>query len=111
LPKAKEVLDAEFKLISADTSLVAFNDEFLAKNKDSARHVFAAVRVRNLLPESDAKKNEEDVISTLGFPNVKFEEVSEGLEVLKGLKSTKVEEYRQKATQRWSKATVFAAAK
>lgn len=104
--KAAEVINAEFTLFPPSTTPLNFNEDFLAKHSDSARHIFAGLRVRQLLPSYDKSKIESDILATLNLPNIKLAEAIEGLELLSSCKSS-AESYVSKANSLWPQATVF----
>ncbi|EMD00702.1 hypothetical protein BAUCODRAFT_29060 [Baudoinia panamericana UAMH 10762] len=113
--KAKQVTDSEFlSKQPKDQSIEAVNEEYLAKHKDSASHIHAAVRVRQVLqPESaDAKaRSVEDLVQSLRCENIMLRQAEDGLAVLLelGVEVEAREKYVQAARERWPEATVFGA--
>ncbi|GKT99175.1 acetyltransferase [Fusarium langsethiae] len=105
-PKVLEVLKAEFNAVDASTNLAKFNDEFLAANKDSPRHVLSAVKVQKLLGQ-DKTKSEAGVAGILDIPGATYEDAIEGLEVLKSWRSSQ-ESYKKAAQQKFPNVTRLA---
>lgn len=108
--KAAEVIKAEFTLFPPATTPSDFNEDFLSKHSDSARHIFAGLRVRQLLPSHDKSKSESEILASLDLSNIKLVEAIEGLELLSSWKSS-TESYVSKANSLWPEATVFKAKK
>lgn len=108
-PKVAEVINAEFNLPVSKESPAELNEKFLSNHKNSARHVFSAMRVRSHLPSNDQAKNEAAILEVLSFPTISLEEAGEGLLLLQSWKSSQVAAYRSKAASKWPEATVFAA--
>jgi N-alpha-acetyltransferase 15/16, NatA auxiliary subunit len=104
--KTAEVIKTEFTLFPESITPSAFNEEFLSKQNDSARHVFAALRVRQLLPSHEKSKSESEILRSLGLPDITLAEAIEGLELLSSWKSS-TESYVSKANSLWPEATVF----
>nr|CEG04902.1 unnamed protein product [Fusarium clavum] len=105
-PKVLEVLKAEFNAIDPSADLVKYNDEFLAANKESPRHVLSAIKVQKLLGQ-DKAKSEEAVANILDIPGVTYEDAIEGLEVLRSWKSPQ-ESYKKAAQQKFPNVTRLA---
>ncbi|KAH7193230.1 NMDA receptor-regulated protein 1-domain-containing protein [Fusarium flagelliforme] len=105
-PKVLEVLKAEFNAVDPSADLVKYNDEFLAANKESPRHVLSAIKVQKLLGQ-DKAKSEEAVANILDIPGVTYEDAIEGLEVLRSWKSSQ-ESYKKAAQQKFPNATRLA---
>lgn len=103
-PKALEVIKSEFSLLPSSTDLTKYNDDFLSKNKDSAKSVLSALETRKLLSKESVDK---DVVAILELPSITFEEAEEVLDLLITWKSGKVEEFKKKAAAKWPKATAF----
>ncbi len=103
--KTAEVIKAEFNLFPESTTLSDFNEKFLSKNKDSVRHIFAGLRVRQMLPSHDKSKSEPEILACLS-PSVKLSEAIEGLELLSSWKSS-AESYVAKANSLWPEAAIF----
>ncbi|EXK39956.1 acetyltransferase [Fusarium oxysporum f. sp. lycopersici 4287] len=106
-PKVLEVLKAEFKAVDPSTDLVKFNNEFLAANKGSPRHVLSAIKAQRLLGQ-DKAKSEEAVSGILDIPDVTYEDAVEGLQVLKGWRSSQVEAYKKAAQEKFPDVTRLA---
>ena len=104
--KPAEVIKTEFTLFPELITPLAFNEEFLSKQNDSARHIFAALRVRQLLPSHEESKSESEILRSLGLPSITLTEAIEGLELLSSWKSS-TESYVSKANSLWPEATVF----
>ncbi|CAF3438834.1 hypothetical protein SNK03_003181 [Fusarium graminearum] len=105
-PKVLEVLKAEYSAVDPSADLVKFNDEFLAANKDSPRHVLSAIKVQKLLGQ-DKTKSEEGVAGILDIPGATYEDAIEGLEVLKSWRSSQ-ESYKKAAQQKFANITRLA---
>lgn len=105
-PKVLEVLKAEFNAVDPSADLVKYNDEFLAANKESPRHVLSAIKVQKLLGQ-DKAKSEEAVANILDIPGVTYEDAIEGLEVLRSWKSPQ-ESYKKAAQQKFPNVTRLA---
>ncbi|EKJ69489.1 hypothetical protein NXS19_003461 [Fusarium pseudograminearum] len=105
-PKVLEVLKAEYSAVDPSADLVKFNDEFLAANKDSPRHVLSAIKVQKLLGQ-DKTKSEEGVAGILDIPGATYEDAIEGLEVLKSWRSSQ-EPYKKAAQQKFANITRLA---
>ncbi|KAM0295085.1 hypothetical protein HYE67_010616 [Fusarium culmorum] len=105
-PKVLEVLKAEYSAVDPSADLVKFNDEFLAANKDSPRHVLSAIKVQKLLGQ-DKTKSEEGVAGILEIPGATYEDAIEGLEVLKSWRSSQ-ESYKKAAQQKFANITRLA---
>jgi hypothetical protein len=110
-PQTAEVIKSEFTLLPGSTSLPDYNSSFLSKNKISPRHVYAGLRVKHLLPSHDQSKNETEIFSTLDSTSIRLEEATEGLDLLKSWKSSKVDDYKTKAAAKWPEATIFQSSK
>ncbi|KAL8721680.1 MAG: hypothetical protein Q9225_001680 [Loekoesia sp. 1 TL-2023] len=109
-PKIFEILESEFSsLIPPDADLLKLNSDFLAKNNESAAHVQASLKVRQLLDHKTSDDNQKDVIRTLALPSVSLEDAVGGLELLNDWKaqSRYREDYIASAHERWPEATAF----
>jgi hypothetical protein len=106
-PQTAEVIKSEFNLLAASGSLTAVNSSFLSKYQDSPRHIFAALRVNQLLPSKNESKDQQAVLNTLDLSSITLEDASEGLDLLQSWKSSQVDTFRSKATSRWPEATIF----
>lgn len=108
--KVSEVLEPELSpLISSDADLQKLNSDFLAKNSDSAAHVQASLRVRQLLDPDTTDENQKDVIRTLAVPSVSLEDAIRGLDLLNdwGAETRYRDDYVAAAHGRWPEATAF----
>ena len=86
--RIQEVIAAEFdSVISAAADLSKHNDEFLAKNHESAPHVQACLKARQFLDPSSSEKNQQDVIRTLALQGSSLDDAVRGLELLKEWKA------------------------
>ncbi|KAF2842372.1 TPR-like protein [Patellaria atrata CBS 101060] len=109
-PKVSEVLKETFKLVPADTSLPSFNDSFYERHSQSAPHVRAALKVRQLLTADQSRpQNEKELLNTLSFPTVALADAKEGLALLSEWKSSREakDAYLEAARKIWPQATVF----
>lgn len=104
------VINSEFNtLLPASTDLAQHNDKFLQQHHESAAHVQAALRVRQLLDPNTREKNQQDVIRTLALEGCRLEDAVAGLDFLKGekAKARYVDDYVAAARERWPEATAF----
>jgi len=108
--KVTEVIKTEFTLFPLATTPSSFNEDFLSKHSDSARHIFACLRVRQLLQSHEKSKSESEILASLNLANIKLTEAIEGLEILSLWKSS-TESYILKANSIWPEATIFKAKK
>ena len=109
-PKVLEVINSEFnKILPASTDLAKHNDEFLQRNHDSAAHVQASLKVRQLLDPASTEKNQQDLIRTLVLEQCTLEDSVQGLDLLKAwnAKEQYVNDYTAAAQHRWPEATAF----
>ena len=104
--KIAEVIKAEFTLFPDSTTPSEFNEDFLSRYSDSAPHIYAALRVRQLLPSHDKQKSEAKVLACLQIPGIKLAEAIEGLELLSSWRSN-TESYLSQAHSLWPEATAF----
>jgi hypothetical protein len=108
-PKSVEIIKSEFTLLPASTPLTQVNNEYLAKQKDSARGTLSALKVRKLLSPDSASSCEKDVAAVIKLPNITMEEAKEVLKLLSLWQSAEVGGFRSSAAAKWPKATVFEA--
>lgn len=104
------VINSEFNtILPASTDLAQHNENFLQQHHDSAAHVQAALRVRQLLDPDSREKNQQDVIRTLALEGCGLEDAVAGLEWLRGEKAKReyVDDYVAAARERWPDATAF----
>ena len=106
--QSAEVIKSEFTLLPSSVNLSHFNEEYLSKRKDSAKHTLSALRVRKLLSPASASDVEKSVAELIETPSITFEEAKEGLALLESWKSGEIESYRSSAAAKWPKALVFA---
>ncbi|KAI9808636.1 MAG: hypothetical protein M1825_003787 [Sarcosagium campestre] len=117
--KTRAVLESKFTIgPGPSTTLAEYNDAFLAAHASSARHIHAALDVRQLLdPDSSRQANEKDVIRCLDLGDLTLDEAIDGLKLLRGWAASAgdeaksaaaaVAEYKSKARLSWSEATAF----
>ena len=106
-----EVINAEFNdLLPASTDLAKHNDDFLQNHHDSAPHVQACLRVRQLLDPSSSDKHQQDVIRTLALENCSLDDAVSGMRILEDwmADSKYKHDYVAAAHERWPEATAFA---
>ncbi|KAL3420814.1 tetratricopeptide [Phlyctema vagabunda] len=106
--KSAEVIKSEFTLLSEAPA--KYNDNYLAKHKDNASSMLAALRVRRLLSPESTSSCEKDAAAVLNLPTVTSEEAIEALNLLTSWKSSELEAFRSNAASKWPKATAFQAA-
>ncbi|KAF2632025.1 N-alpha-acetyltransferas-like protein 15 [Macroventuria anomochaeta] len=107
--EVSQVVKDTFTTPAADADLTAYNNEFIKKHSESARHLQAAYTARYALDNSTKSQNETDLIKTLDLSTITFEQAEQGLALLSEWKSEEKvqDEYRSKAASRWSEANVF----
>jgi peptide alpha-N-acetyltransferase len=105
--KSVEIIKSEFTLLPKSTPLSQVNDEYLTKQKDSARGTLSALRVRKLLSPDSASSCERDVAAVIKLPNITMEEAKEALELLSSWQSAEVGSFRSGAASKWPKASAF----
>ncbi len=109
-PQVSEALEAELSpLIPHDADLLKLNSEYLAENNESAAHVQASLRTRQLLDPKTADENQKDVIRTLALPSVSLEDAVRGSDLLKEWRaeSRYLDDFIAAAHERWPEATTF----
>lgn len=109
-PKMGQVLKScSSNIVPPSSDLSSWNDSYLSKHKDSALHILAALRVRQLLDPTSSAKNEIDLLRSLDLPSINIKEAEGGLDLLKewNSKSDIKEKYLAAASKRWPQATVF----
>jgi peptide alpha-N-acetyltransferase len=105
-----EVINAEFNtLLPASTDLAKHNDEFLQQNHNSASHVQACLKVRQLIDPSSRENNQQDVIRTLALDGNSLEDAVRGLDLLEEWKAEPryKDDYLVAAHERWPEASAF----
>ena len=104
-----DVLKAEFKVIGAHVDLDAYNEEYVAKHKDSPQQVLSAIKVRHLLGKerSSCEKNVVDMLSKQ-LDSMSLDDAVAGLEVLRAWKSPETEAYKTVAKGKWPEVTALA---
>lgn len=108
--KAMEVINAEFNtILPTSTDLAKHNDDFMQAHHDSAAHMQAALKVRQLLDPSSSEKNQQDVIRTLALDGSILDDAVRGLGMLKGWKAKDryLTDYVAAAHERWPEASAF----
>ena len=107
--KSFEIIKSEFKILPDSLPLSQYNDQYLAKHKDSPQGVLSAIRVRKLLSPESAATCERDVAAVIKLPSVTLEEAREALELLSLWQSGEAGLCKSSAAAKWPKATVFSA--
>ncbi|KAF8539178.1 NMDA receptor-regulated protein 1-domain-containing protein [Trichophaea hybrida] len=104
-PESKQLLlDEVDKVLSKDTDLLKYNDEFLEKNKGSAAHMRSALQISALLkPEV---KCVTPLLSTLESGSTTLEEAVEGLKLLIDLRLDD-KMYKEQAASKFPLAKAF----
>ena len=105
-----DTLDAEFSTIMPkDADLMKLNSDFLIKNGNSARHVQASLRARQVLDPKSAEENQKDLMRILALNDVSLEDAICGLDQLKEWKAQQrfQDDYVAAAQQRWSESSAF----
>ena len=105
--KLLDLLNADFKAVEPSTDLKKYNDDFLAANKDSPRHVLSAIKIKKLLGQNQTK-SEEEVLKLLEIPGIEFQDAIEALETLKRWKSSQVDEFKKAAQAKFPDVTRLA---
>lgn len=105
--KVTEVIKAEFKTLDASTNLVKYNDEFLAKNKESPCHVLAAIRTKRVLG-GDKSECDKEIKAVLDLPIADFQDAIHALDTLKRWNSPEVEAFKKAALAKWPDVTRLA---
>lgn len=110
-PAVSETITSAFTLIPTGTSLADFNNDYLAKHKDSALHILSALSVRQTLDPTSKAQNEKQVPEILDMEQAGLEDALEGLNVLKswGCEESALAAYREKAAKRWGESSAFKA--
>ncbi|KAI6713035.1 hypothetical protein JHW43_004406 [Diplocarpon mali] len=106
-PVAKDVIASEFTMLPSSVNLGVYNDEYLAKHKNSARCTLSALRVRKLLQPDSATAIGKDVAATLQLPTITLEEAAQALQSLQLWKSGEVEAFKTRAAGKWPHASIF----
>ncbi len=105
------MITSEFTpLLPPTTSLVKFNDEYLAANKDCAQRIMSCLQIRKLLSADKAEACEKDVAALLKLPTITMTEAKEALDLLESWKSKETKSFREGAEKKWPKATIFSTA-
>ena len=100
-----EIIQSEFTLFPASSSLSDYNASFLSEHKNSPRHIFASLRVKHLI--SSDNRDDVDAVAALDLPHISLTEAIEGYELLLSHNSSQAGEYKSKAASRWPEATRF----
>ncbi|KAL6706521.1 hypothetical protein ACN47E_005460 [Coniothyrium glycines] len=108
-PQASHIIKETFTSPAADADLKAYNNDFLRKNSKSVSHLQSGYNVRYILDNSSKGQNEQDLTNTLELDDVTIEQAVAGQALLDEWKSAEQvkDDYRAKASSRWSQATVF----
>ena len=109
-----EVINAEFNdLLPASTGLDKHNDDFLQEHHETAPHVQACLKVRQMLDPSTSEKVQQDLIRTLALENCSLKDAVRGLEILEEWKPEPKykDDYIAAAHERWPEASAFASKK
>ncbi|KAL7276124.1 hypothetical protein RUND412_000887 [Rhizina undulata] len=106
---SKDILISELEsVITKETDLSAYNEEFFARHKDSAAHVHSVLRTRHFLnPEST---NISDLLSTLSLESLSLQEAIDGQNLLKEIKAPEesVTQYKNLVKEKFPEANTFA---
>ncbi|KAI9673109.1 MAG: hypothetical protein M1829_004423 [Trizodia sp. TS-e1964] len=107
-PQVADIVSSKFTLISKDTSLAEFNDNYLEKHKSSAPRIHAVLNARGFInPSHTRSQYDEDMLNTLDLSGITMKEAQEGLGLLKLWKSKRVADYVSKAAAKWPQASAF----
>ncbi|KAL9094329.1 MAG: hypothetical protein Q9165_003470 [Trypethelium subeluteriae] len=103
------IIGKNFTLLSESTDLLAHNEAFLSRHKNSPQHIHAYLRVRQQLEPKSQSENEKQMQASLDLENIELEEAIEGLLLLdewnSGAEVKKA--YVDAARNRWREASVF----
>ena len=108
--KAMEVINTEFNtLLDASKDLARHNNEFLQQHYNSASHVQACLKVRQLIDPSTSEKNQQDAIRTLALDGSSLDDAIRGLGLLEEWKAEPKykDDYLAAAHKRWPEASAF----
>ncbi|RFU35927.1 hypothetical protein B7463_g393, partial [Scytalidium lignicola] len=106
-PKSAEVINSDFTLLPSGKSLKQFNDDYLMKYNDCARHILSGLQVRKALSPESTPACEKDVLDVLDLKSITFDEALEAFKLLQAWNSSRVEDFRSRAASKWPKALVF----
>lgn len=104
--KALTLVDSEFQ-VDGKANLLKFNEDFLAKHKDSPGHILSAAKTSKFLGKDQASC-EKLVMGLLDMEMADFEVAGQGLETLRSWGSRQVDEYKKTAGEKWPEVTIFA---
>jgi hypothetical protein len=110
-PTSADIIKSEFTLLPTSVSLTNYNDDFLAKSKDSATNTLSGLRVRMLLSPELSSSIEKAVTAILTLPSVTLAEAKEALELLKSWSSSEAPSFQKNAAAKWPKSSVFGSEK
>lgn len=108
--KVGEVIASEFDTILAkDTDLLKHNSDFVKAHHNSAGHVHATLRARQLLDPTSSEKTQQDMIRTLALDNTNLADASRGLELLEEWEAEAKyrDDYVAAAHERFPEANIF----
>jgi hypothetical protein len=111
-PKLSEIIPTEIKtLFPDDTNLPDWNKDFLERHKSSASHIQAGLRVRALIGNEADETNERDLFAVLSLDSASMDIAAAGLDLLDvwGSSAEIKDRYKNKAAERWGRASVFQA--
>jgi len=106
-PKSIEIIKSEFKLLPESSSISQFNDDYLAKHKDSTQSILSAMRVRKLLSPESAPSCEKDVAAVIKLSSITMEEATEAWVLLNSWQSSEAASFKSSAAAKWPKAAIF----
>lgn len=106
-PQAVEIIKSEFTLLPASISIEKYNDEYLAKNKDSPRRTLSALKIRKLLSPDSVASLQNDAANVIKLAAITLEEAEEAFELLRSWNSSNIDSFRSQAATKWPKARVF----
>jgi hypothetical protein len=95
--------------LSPGIDLAKHNEDYLARNRNCASKMLAAIKARKLILPESAPSVEKDIIGILDVLSVTLEEAQEAFSLLGSWKSTELEAFRLLAEAKWPKAAVFSA--
>lgn len=101
------MLSADFKAVEPSTDLNKYNDDFLAANKDTPRHVLSAIKTKKLLGQDQAK-SEDEILKLLDIPAIEYQDAIAALETLKRWKSSRVDAFKKAAQAKFPDVTRLA---
>ena len=104
---ASIIAGAATELVDQDAKdLTRWNEAWRSKHSQSAPHIHAYLRVRQLHDPDSQKQNEKDLIDSLSLEDMALEDAVAGLELLEEWGSSSTD-YKRVAAERWKEAIVF----